>query len=337
MERILSIDTVRVIAITAVIAIHTYPFGSGIASEQNTSMYIAILINQLSRFAVPFFFIISGYFWGIKTRKSLNPLDISSPMTKRLLLLFVCWSFVYLLPYSSTSLWLESTYQKITFFIQHPIKLLFEGTKDHLWFLMALICAVAICAIFIQFKKTKLLFYTALLLYFIGVLAGAYSQTPIGIELNFNTRNGPFFGTLLFFTGYYLSGLAVSKKWFLYGLICFSLGTLVHFAEVVFLWKYYQTTLVQDFVFGTYFMGLGISLVALSNQPFLQSKRLSEIGKLTLGIYAIHYVFVDLFSARVKTFHSPLMDIIFLLVVALLSLFVTWLFSKNKYLKKVVM
>ncbi len=334
MERILSIDAIRVLAIIAVIAIHTYPFGSGVVSENNTSMYVAIFINQLARFAVPFFFIISGYFWGIKIRKTANPWTISFPMIQRLLLIFICWSIIYLIPYQDFS---ESVSDKIIFLIQSPIKLLFEGTKDHLWFLTALASAVIVCSLFIQFKKPKVLFVIALLLYFTGVLALAYAKTPVGLDINFNTRNGPFFSTLLFFTGYYLSGLLATKKWFFYGLVIFSIGTVLHFTEVFVLWKKFDTTVVQDYVFSTYFMGLGISLIALSNVHLLRSKNLSEIGKLTLGIYAIHYVFVDLFSAKVKTFHSGAMDLLFLSLVFFISLLVTWLFSKNRYLKKIVM
>lgn len=337
MERILSIDTVRVIAILAIIAIHTYPFGSGVASEQNTSMYLAILINQLSRFAVPFFFIISGYFWGIKIRKTTNVWSISLPMIQRLLLIFMCWSIIYLIPYNTSGKVFDNLLDKLNLFLQTPIKLLFEGTKDHLWFLTALACAVIICSLFVQFKKTKALFVFALLLYVFGVLALAYANTSAGIKINFNTRNGPFFSTLLFFTGYHLSGLIAQKKWFFYGLIIFSIGTALHFSEVFILWKKHETTVIQDYVFSTCFMGLGISLVALSNYHLLQSKKLSEVGKLTLGIYASHYLFVDLFSAKVKTFHSGVIDLVFLATVFLLSLLVTLLFSKNRYLKKIVM
>lgn len=322
----------RVLAIIAVIAIHTYPFGSGLASENNTSMYIAIFINQLSRFAVPFFFIIAGYFWGIKVRKQPDVWSVSLPMIKRLLLIFMCWSLVYLIPFGAG----EQLTDKINLLLQSPIKLLFEGTKDHLWFLTALACAVLVCSLFVQLKKIKLLFVVALLLYVVGVLALAYANTPVGFEVNFNTRNGPFFSTLLFFTGYYLSGLVPEKKWFFFGLISFSIGALFHFTEVFVLWKKYDTTVVQDYVFGTYLMGLGIALIALSNYRFLRSERLSEIGKLTLGIYTVHYVFVDLLSNKVKNLHSGFADLVFLAFVFLISLLITWILSKNKYLKKVV-
>ncbi|WP_081367541.1 acyltransferase family protein [Alteromonas mediterranea] len=46
----------RVIAILAVIIIHTKPFF--LAGNSN----IGIFLHQVYRFAVPFFFVISGYF-----------------------------------------------------------------------------------------------------------------------------------------------------------------------------------------------------------------------------------------------------------------------------------
>ena len=41
-------------------------------------------------------------------------------------------------------------------------------------------------------------------------------------------------------------------------------------------------------------MGIGMALMALSNKPFPGRDFLSGIGKLTLGIYLIHPIFVAL-------------------------------------------
>ncbi len=73
MERIESVDVFRLIAIVAVIAIHTSPFHVDVDGENEAYMYADMIINQLSRFAVPFFYVTSGYFWGLKVRKSSDP------------------------------------------------------------------------------------------------------------------------------------------------------------------------------------------------------------------------------------------------------------------------
>ena len=67
-ERINSVETCRVIAIIAVIILHAEPFRYGCEENEIYKQYAFIIFNQLSRFAVPFYFIISGFFWGKKTK-----------------------------------------------------------------------------------------------------------------------------------------------------------------------------------------------------------------------------------------------------------------------------
>jgi surface polysaccharide O-acyltransferase-like enzyme len=55
MSRIDSVDTVKLIAITAVIAIHTNPFSHNTENVSSIYYCLNIIINQLARFAVPFF------------------------------------------------------------------------------------------------------------------------------------------------------------------------------------------------------------------------------------------------------------------------------------------
>ena len=63
LNRVLSVDKLRVLAVTAVIALQTSPFQGGAWSGERL-LAPGNLINQLSRFAVPFFFVVSGYFGG---------------------------------------------------------------------------------------------------------------------------------------------------------------------------------------------------------------------------------------------------------------------------------
>ena len=67
MDRSNSVDTARLFAIAAVIMIHTQPF-SGAAASLRIYSYPYLLVNQLARFAVPMFFVLAGYFWGLKIR-----------------------------------------------------------------------------------------------------------------------------------------------------------------------------------------------------------------------------------------------------------------------------
>jgi surface polysaccharide O-acyltransferase-like enzyme len=63
MERNERVDAFRVLAIIAVIIIHTQPFEhQDFSSDEHLG--VAAILNQASRFAVPVFFAMSGYFLG---------------------------------------------------------------------------------------------------------------------------------------------------------------------------------------------------------------------------------------------------------------------------------
>jgi surface polysaccharide O-acyltransferase-like enzyme len=337
-QRILSVDIFKLLAIIAVIAIHTSPFETDSVNEDNLHGYLYITINQLARFAVPFFFVVSGYFWGMAVRVDNEVIFHTVKLVKKITTIFLFWCIMYLPLYDS--LWTAESIQdlaKTVFWgihwhiktlIQHPVILLMEGSKGHLWFLVSLIFAVGISAIFICRKRLKSLIVLSVALYILGVLGGGYSNTPIGIETEFNTRNGPFFGTLLFVSGYVVSGLTITTRWLQYGFLVFCLGGIVHFSELYVLWKFYGISPLQNYVFGTYFMGVGVAMMALSNHPSVQSEFLSSIGQMTLGIYAIHYVFVDLLSVFDQTSHSPLWEVGYVVIVLALSILSTLALSK---------
>ncbi|TAA46754.1 acyltransferase [Corallincola spongiicola] len=343
MNRIESVDIFRFVAIVAVITIHTSPFRSDATVGNEAYNYIDFILNQISRFAVPFFFIISGYFWGAKIRNGSDPVLTTRNMAKRILLIYLAWCFIYILPVNISSIYehgilgpLKLSYWKIRDLTQDPMTLLVQGTKIHLWFLFGMLCALALSAFLIINKNTKILFVLALSMYFFGVLARSYSNTPIGIDIDFNTRNGPFFSTLPFVTGYFLSGINARHRWAFYGLFLFILGSMLHFFEAYFLWKSYNTPPTQDYMFGTFFMGLGVAVSALSNHPGLKSKTFSDIGKMTLGIYAVHFIFIDLLTPLDKVLDSVFWEVGYLIVVIYLSILAAKLLSKYKLTNRIV-
>ncbi|MDH5728115.1 MAG: acyltransferase [Gammaproteobacteria bacterium] len=343
MNRIESVDVFRLIAIVAVIAIHTTPFRYAENTGGDLYKYLDLLINQASRFAVPFFFIISGYFWGMKIRRGDDVYQVSLSMSKRIFFIFLAWSFIYLLPLNIGAIVefglsgpFDLAYNNWSNLIHDPVRLIFEGSRVHLWYLTSLIISLLITAFLVAKNLSKTLLVTALFLYVVGVLAKAYVDTPIGIQLDFNTRNGPFFGMLLFVSGYLLSARQSNEKWFYYGFGLFLLGFVLHFTEIFMVWTRFETSPRQDFVFGTFFMGFGVALAALSNHRWLRSPRLGRIGQLTLGIYAVHFLFVEILAPIEKRFDHVLWELSYVLIVLVLSIVVTLWMAKSRFLKKIV-
>ncbi len=229
----------------------------------------------MARFAVPFFFVISGYFWGIKVRNGEHPVYSALKTSKRIFIVFLSWCVIYLLPYNIAEFYnygllgpAKYSYWNVLKQTQYPLTIFMEGTKPHLWFLISLIISLYLSALFIHKKLIKSLIFLSILIYTVGVLAKAYSLTPIGITIHFNTRNGPFFGLLPFVVGYVMSGFTTSKKWFIYGLLIFFFGSIIHFSEIYILWKYFHTNPIHDFVFGTAFMGGGSNSFVIESPSF---------------------------------------------------------------------
>ncbi|MEQ1546539.1 acyltransferase [Methyloglobulus sp.] len=340
-QRIQSVDTFKLLAIIAVIAIHTSPFEMAFTNKDNLYLYLYILINQLARFAVPFFFVVAGYFWGAGARVENKLVPNTVKLVKKLMTIFLFWCVIYLPYYNSAFTGKEplavvkavfwGVHWHSKYLTEHPILLFMQGSKGHLWFLNGLLFSVVISAIFIYKQWIKSIIILSVSLYVVGVLAGSYANTPLGIAVEFNTRNGPFFGTLLFVSGYFMSGFTITTKWLSYGFMIFCVGCVIHFSELYVLWKVYDITPLQNYVFGTYFMGLGVAMMALSNHQALKSPFLSNIGQMTLGIYAIHYIFVDLLNVIDKKMNSPLWEVGYVFIVLILSVLSTLVLAKFQF------
>ncbi|MGV8804826.1 MAG: acyltransferase [Polaromonas sp.] len=342
MKRIESVDLFRLLAILAVIIIHTGPFqfstwqGSGL-------LPLAFTANQLARFAVPLFFVLSGYFWGRRIQGGADVVAVSISMMKRIFFVFIAWSLIYLLPYNLNLIAqhgflgsVKLAYLNFLLLIDNPLTVIFEGTKGHLWFLSSLLGSIAISALFIAHKRPRILMALSAVLYIFGLLAKAYANTPIGFDIEFNTRNGPFFGLLLFSSGYLLSRMEPNPGWFSKGVMLLIFGYAMHFSELYLLHTCFSTSPLQDYVAGTYLTGLGSAMMALSNPNFLKIRAFSKAGQLTLGIYAVHVIVIENLLPMRQPASSPFFDIGFVLAVFFFSIAAALLMSKSKALRSIV-
>jgi surface polysaccharide O-acyltransferase-like enzyme len=322
-----SVDFVRVLAVLAVIVIHIAPFTRDHV-HVGFDFNAGVAVNQFARFAVPFFFVISGYFWASQIEPGVSLLQPSLRTAKRVALLFLTWSALYLLP---TNVW-EAVHSGplglITTFmsnlrqvVDHPEKLIFEGTKVHLWFLVGLLWSLAISAVLISNRMPRTLAALAIALYLIGLSGKAYSDTPFGFHSQFNFRDGPFFGLIFFASGYFMQRRGPRPSWLMYGILLIVAGFAVHFTELVLLKHFWGTSTMQDYLLGTYFVGIGVAMTAFVNPRFLQIPWLSAIGPMVVGIYVVHFAFIELLQPLDRLFSEQLWwGIAYPLAVFMLSL-----------------
>jgi len=326
---------------------HTSPFSN--APSNTSAHYFYIVINQGSRFAVPFFFIISGYFFAKKMQGGGLIVPVSLAIIKRLFVIWSFWSLIYLLPFNLSWIFrfgFENvinyvTIPKLTYFASNPLRFIFDG-KNHLWYLVSLNLAVIITALYLRYWPSRSLdplIIFAIILYSFGLCTKAYSATSIGIHFDFNTRNGPFFSLIFFVTGFVLSLRQISPKYLTYGIAIMLSGYALHFAEIYYLYSVYHVSPVShDYVLGTYFTGLGAALIALSNHSLLDIRYASKFGQYTLGVYAIHIFFLVNIKQISRNLSGTLgsWGLGVVLMVLVLSFISTIAMSKFKPLKKVI-
>jgi surface polysaccharide O-acyltransferase-like enzyme len=364
MNRLPGVDLLRILGILAVITIHafSYHFQNGIPRNFNSVEIIYVLV----RFAVPYFFVTSGYFWGRKIVRGADPLQTSLRFCKRILIIFIVWSLIYLLPHDLFEIYnrgfagsFQNSIERAIFLSHHPLWIALSGTATHLWFLPSLLICVVVCTCFLMMRQVGLLMVFSTGLYVAGVLSNAYLKTPIGFHLPFDTTRGPCLGVVLFASGYLLSTRKINPSWLWKGCLILIAGLVLQFLELIILRGRFGIISLPDYVFGTYFLGLGCCMIAVSigcqAEGRCQSANINEsnrtvalkaalpwsqlvntIGQLTLGIYAIHLIFVENLSHFRDFLPAFLWDVGFTPFLFILSGFVVYLMSKSRILRPIV-
>lgn len=305
MGRIQSVDVYRVFAIVAVICLHTAAYDGPHAVGRD--MDGATFLVNASRFAVPMFFVLAGYFLGRYAAPDVMRASIRT--SKRMLLIFLVWSCVYLAVAGvrfSLDNGVAGTVKQLYWTLLEPrtvLLALLEGPKVHLWFLPAFISIVLIAGVLVARGLDTLLLPLGAVLFGLALAGGPYAPV-FDLESPINTRNGPFFGMIFFATGFLLQRMGQHPAWLPLGMTLTLAGFALQLAEVQWLHGRWGTSMSQDFVAGTYLFGVGVALVALSNPRLLQLPMVASAGELVLGIYASHYLFIDLMRPLDNDYHG---------------------------------
>lgn len=255
--------------------------------------WVGYVLNQAARFAVPLFFLISGYL--IQPKLISSPWETLTRYSKPLLKVWLAWSIISLLMPFNLGKVMEVGYLAERegywgFLMSTPLNSLFEGGLVHLWFIPALICAVAILAVLIEINLTKTILPLALVLYLYGVLAGSYAPLT-ELEALIFTRNGPFFSTLLVAIGFMIR----QNNWRLtsmQSLALAALGMVIHFGEAAWLMQFDIAFNINDFLAGTALWGTGVFMWLLANPNLGDNGWIRTISSRMLGIYVSHLLLI---------------------------------------------
>ncbi len=290
-HRIPSLELGRIIAILAVITIHSQLFVAYPLYKETP--WLGDLINQVSRFAVPYFFLLTGYL--LQPKLSLNPIGTALSYIKPLTIIWLVWSIIYLLmPFNLMTVMTEGYVAERTLYWDYlaltPFNSLLEGGLVHLWYLPALAIGVGSIAIIIKTRLQKLLIPLSVILFIYGVLAGSYFNVT-DIPSLFYTRNGPFFSLLMIVLGFEIRRLNISIS-SLKAIVILMLGMIIHFIEAYYLLNWDVDFRIHDYLFGTPIWALGFFFFLLANPNLGDRKWVQPVANLTLGIYVSHLLFV---------------------------------------------
>lgn len=334
-----SIDFMRVICAFMVVIIHTQSIGGN-------DVWGYIISQIIPRVAVPFFFMISGYFLSLSLTKKRD-IRIIFKYLKRVIITYTLWSIIYYiisLPYiirNNVPIGKATKHFMINFFS--------IGSSYHLWYFPALIFSVLVLAIFYKFNKLKLLIVLSILLYMIGLLGIAYHGIGIKIPILNLLYNSPQFtpisrvvlmGVPFFVLGHILN---IGKEYFTkvssIGSWTISIAITVCFLLEIILVKNLG---ISNNITVTTFLYLltGWILILCIKNPMLNivkhSMKLRYISNFTYYSHPIYITIVDTFFSKI--FNQSLTQLPEVLIVCLLTTITAIIITKidNIYLLKLV-
>ncbi|GGJ91476.1 fucose 4-O-acetylase [Lentibacillus kapialis] len=301
MERHYSIDFVKFFAIFAVVCIHTGTLRdvqSGIDGET-----IDFVINTVARFAVPFFFTVSGYlfFQKLDTLQGFEAqLHYAKKYMVKLIKLWAAW-FVFYFCFDLAINIIETEKNQAALMVMYhdyiesflSWETFYYGSghnQYHLWFLLALIWSVAMLFIFAKARLVRVLFVISLGLNIYGLSGQSYSFLA---DVPLDTRDALFFG--LFYTslgalfaryGDQLNKIANSIPDLLYGALLVILPLLQALEGNITIKQFGGNT--GDYYLTTIPLVVILFMFIMKYNSIGKGTLISKIGSRAVGVYVSH-------------------------------------------------
>ncbi|MBP1949032.1 acyltransferase family protein [Virgibacillus litoralis] len=338
MERNTTIDVVKCFAVFLVVCLHTVTYGY----DWQSSEHITFIIGVFPRWVIPFFFIVSGYFFGQKVMNNLTSKAYFGRYMFKLIGLFFTWYLFYLIYdlilravlaiYMGSNVSSELN-QYIKAFVNIDALYYGEGmTSYHLWYLTALIWSIVILYVFIRIRKLGLLLILGGILNVIGLFGQTYSSI---FHLPIQTKDALCFGVFYTTLGCYiafhykwimqkLSG--VKSRYFIYLILFFSLIQVVERLITVFVLDGERT--FGDYYLSTAPLTLCLLFIALKNTSIGRYTLIAKVGKNAVGIYVAHLFVISVLVLSINFVGLDYLrsNILFNLLFALVVLFTSYHF-----------
>ncbi|MCJ8007983.1 acyltransferase [Lederbergia wuyishanensis] len=285
MERNTTLDLIKFFAIVGVVIIHTKPFYGN---------EIGIILNSISRSAVPFFFIVSGYLF---TKKFNKDISRYGKQIVKLSKLYLSWYMVYmvydiymLVTRNTDKTMFENIYQYAHDNL-NVINIIYyaSGTSGYqLWYLPTLILSIIILTVFLSVNRLTHLLIGSLILHLFGIIGESYTFI---FEFWFQIREVMFFGLFYTTLGAFIAKKEKTFYTFLKAKHYLKLSLVFLLIQVVersILISKFGESISDDYVFSTIFSSLFLFLFALLSPGIGKNSILTKVGENAVGIFVIH-------------------------------------------------
>lgn len=334
-NRILYLDVLRSFAMIMVLLLHS--ISDYIVRPElygTVSWYANLCINAFARTGVPIFFMVSG----MLMLSSDNTKDIKKFYKKSLIRIgipLLLWNVIYFI------------YKCTMGYIAFDIVLLFRciinnGTEYHLWYLYTLTGIYLLAPFFkkiVDSCSTK----EQIWLLFLMLLCTSIRPFVNQITQQYIYLFEPLFNGYIafFFMGYILSNIKINRRI----LFSFSVIGLIGFVFSVVFHHIYSSRESIDLIFN---YGYSLCHCALAASVFVVIRYVFEkltlfsgvasfLSKYSFGVYLVHVLIIDLVLKYLMIDASPIVSSMYIFAFAiLLSLAVSFILGKVKYLKKAI-
>ena len=332
--RIYEFDFLRILAVLAVIMIHISATLVIHNAQNSTEYIIGNFFDSISRFAVPFFVMISGYFM-LDERKEMPVFKIKNKIVK-LILILLFWSGFYALIFKPYS------------FIHA-----FVYGHHHLWYMYLIIGLYFITPILRLFVKEQ----NARYVYYCIILGIVFSFLPNLLDVVFIPDGATKFAAMfqIPFGGYivyYLIGWCfrlnkniIKRELAVFILCCISLITIFCCAQFVHSSccrvynVFYNSINIPVLLYSVSLFSLIYSILHKYSENFNQKCKsfISKCSSLTLGVYLIHASFLNHYENMFKGMNHDILYVLLLFILTAISSFITALIiSKIKYVNQLI-
>lgn len=333
-DRYYSIDTLRFFANFCIVLAHTrVAYVRPWEDLQGAMFWIALIIYNICRMALPFFFIFAGYFYGRSLLKGGSLKKRYLETFKKLAAIFLCCSVLYVLfprdgghflADSERYGWLRAYYWYLQDIVSGSPFLLLEGTKYHLWFLPALLIGLTVITVFHYFKEEKFLVYV-----FVASFMGMFiikSLIPEIVISDDSYNPSGILKAVAFVTCGYL--IAQQPRWQnRTACILIAVGILLLVIQNFWIWSN-QIDPRSSVLSGNLLCTAGIFMLALNYPDWGKGHFVSKFGLLTLWIYGAHPFVLDQLEPLERYMPSWVWDLVFPVAVYAVSLAFVLLFQQ---------